>query len=78
MPLLFSQPPFMQPIDFTYLNFFGSIGPFQKPEGSFDLRHLVDNFCHPFGPLFVPRTLGYELPIPSEIIYEFHGASIGY
>jgi hypothetical protein len=50
MPLLFLRLPLMQPIDFTNLNLFGPIGPFQKPEGPFDLRHLIDNFCHLFGP----------------------------
>jgi hypothetical protein len=48
MPALFFRPPVIQLIDFTHLNLFVAMGLFQKSEPFFDLRHLIDNFCHLF------------------------------
>jgi hypothetical protein len=38
----------MQVVVITHLNLLGAIRLFQKLDLIFDLRHLIDNFCHFF------------------------------
>lgn len=48
MPVLSLRPSVVQAVVFTHLNLLGAIRLFQKLDLIFDLRHLVDNFCHFF------------------------------
>jgi hypothetical protein len=48
MPVLSLRPSVMQVAVFTDLNLFGAIRFFQKLDLIFDLRHMIDNFCHFF------------------------------
>jgi hypothetical protein len=48
MPVLSLRPPVMQVVVITHLNLLGAIRLFQKLDLIFDLRHLIDNFCHFF------------------------------